>query len=94
MHRPRLTLTLAAALLLAGCGDEITRPAAPRSGPQAPDQPALSVLPDSKSATTAPGGPFNLRSGPGTSYDIVGSRDGNVAVTITCTSRGESVTGY
>ena len=54
----------------------------------------MSVLPDSKTATTAPGGPYNLRAGPGTGYEITGSRDGNVSVTITCTSRGESVTGH
>lgn len=89
MRRSGPTLTLAAVLLLAGCGDDITRPAA------RPDvQPAMSVLPDSKAATTAPGGPYNLRAGPGTGYAITGSRDGNVSVTITCTSRGESVSGH
>lgn len=94
MRKSGHTLALAAALLLAGCGDEITRPAASPEARQAPDQPLLSVLPDSKAATTAPGGPYNLRAGPGTGYAITGSRSGNVSVTITCTSRGESVSGH
>lgn len=90
MRRSGISLTLAVAMLLAGCGDEITRPAAPRAS----DGPLLSVLPDSWAGTTAPGGPYNLRSGPGTGYEVTGSRDGNVSVTITCTTRGESVSGH
>lgn len=94
MRRPSLPLAaLAASLLLAGCGD-ITQPAAPPETPRAPEQATLSVLPDSKSATTAPGGPYNLRAGPGTGYAITGSRDGNVSVTLDCSSSGESVSGY
>jgi len=84
---------LAAALLLAGCGDEISRPAAPAKAPRSPEQPGLSVLPNSASGTTAPGGPYNLRSGPGTGYAVTGSLGGGVGVTIDCTSRGESVSG-
>ncbi|HEX8432124.1 MAG TPA: CHAP domain-containing protein [Longimicrobium sp.] len=80
---------VAALLGLAGCGDGIT---APDARP-VEDGARLSVLPTGVSAKLAPGGPYNLRSGPGTGYAVEGSLAGGAAVTITCTSRGESVSG-
>lgn len=88
-----LVLALGAALLLAACSDAPTVPTAPKQSPRA-EQPRATVLPDSKAATTAPGGPYNLRTGPGTGYSIAGTIGGNVGVTIDCTSSGESVSGY
>lgn len=38
-------------------------------------------------------GPYNLRSGPGTSYDVVGSVNGGETVSIVCQTRGTSHTG-
>ena len=38
-------------------------------------------------------GPYNLRSGPGTNYSVVGSVGGGVAVTIVCQKTGTSHTG-
>lgn len=38
-------------------------------------------------------GPYNLRSGPGTNYSVVGSVGGGVAVTIVCQTNGTTHTG-
>lgn len=59
-------------------GDE-----APPTGPE----------PEEPNGTTLDGGPFNLRSGPGTDYSIAGSLESGVEVTILCTARGTSVEG-
>jgi surface antigen len=86
----RKLLTLSAAvLLLAACGDGITTP----NARPADDGARLSVLPTGVSAKMAPGGPYNLRAGPGTGYATEGTVSGGAGVTITCTSRGESVSG-
>ncbi|MFD1423238.1 SH3 domain-containing protein [Laceyella tengchongensis] len=42
---------------------------------------------------TTSGASVNVRSGPGTSYAIVGSVADGQKVTITCQKRGETVTG-
>ena len=42
---------------------------------------------------TTQGGPINVRSGPGTNYSIVGSKNDGASVTIYCQKRGQTVTG-
>lgn len=84
-----LAAALAAVLVLAACGDHVTD-AGVRT---APDEAARSVLPTGVSGTLAPGGPYNLRTGPGTGYASAGTLAGGSRVTITCTSRGQSVSG-
>lgn len=42
---------------------------------------------------TSQGGPLNVRSGPGTSYSVVGSKNDGASVTIYCQKRGETITG-
>jgi surface antigen len=86
----RSTVAVLAALSLAACGDQITQPEvrAPEGGAR------RYVLPTGVSATMAPGGPYNLRAGPGTGFAVEGSVAGGASVKITCTSRGESVSGH
>ena len=45
------------------------------------------------SGSTLSGGPFNLRSGPGVGYAVVGSIGGGQPVDIRCTATGSAVTG-
>lgn len=85
-----LTVVAAATLLLAACGDQITSPTARR----APDGPSLTVRPTGVAASMAPGGPYNMRTGPSTAYATGGTIAGGAGVSITCTSRGQSVSGY
>lgn len=87
-----LRLPAAAALLLvaAACSDQITQPTARPDGAG----PAMSVLPTGVSAKMAPGGPYNLRTGPSTSFAVGGSVNGGAGVNIVCTSRGQSVSGH
>jgi surface antigen len=86
----KLSFAALAALALAACGDGITDPAV-----RAPVEGARhSVLPTGVAAEMAPGGPYNLRTGPSTDYAVDGSLAGGAGVTISCTSRGESVTGH
>ncbi|MFI8685930.1 peptidoglycan DD-metalloendopeptidase family protein [Rossellomorea sp. NPDC077527] len=42
---------------------------------------------------TDSGAPLNIRSGPGTNYNVVGSVSDGATVTISCQKRGETVTG-
>lgn len=87
---------LAAVLALAACGDQITQPEAgkPAVEKAVPEQPGKSVLPTNVSATMAPGGPYNLRTGPSTAYAIAGTVPGGSTVIIACTANGQSVAGY
>ena len=91
-----LPFALGAVLALAACGDQITRPDAgkPAVEKAAPEQPQKYLLPTNVSATMAPGGPYNLRTGPSTGYGVAGTIAGGSAVTITCTAWGENVAGY
>lgn len=85
-----LGLTL---LVGSGCSRDITDPAREmRDGSLIrPSEPAFAAM--SNKGTVARGGPYNLRSGPGTSYSIVGTILSGTQVTISCTSRGTTVTG-
>lgn len=85
-----LAAALAAVLVLAACGDHITDPSV-RTAPEAPGK---LVLPTGVGATMAPGGPYNLRTGPSTGYTAAGTIPGGAGVTITCTSQGQSVSGH
>jgi hypothetical protein len=42
---------------------------------------------------TAAGGPYNLRTGPGTGYTVAGTVAGNTRITIVCQKTGTSVSG-
>jgi surface antigen len=86
----RSTAAVLAALSLAACGDQITGPQISAEQAEAKQY----ALPSGVAAKMAPGGPFNLRTGPGTGYGVGGTLPGGASVTITCTSRGENVAGY
>lgn len=91
MRYLRSTAALAALLLATACSDQVTQPEAAR-----PDaaRPSATVLPTNVGATMAPGGPYNLRTGPSTSFATAGTVAGGAYVTIVCTSKGQSVSGY
>lgn len=76
---------LLATLLLSACGTapELAKPA--ELAPQAATGTTVN--------TGAYTGPYNLRSGPGTNYSIVGSVGGGVQVSIVCHANGTSHTG-
>ncbi|HEX8272737.1 MAG TPA: peptidoglycan DD-metalloendopeptidase family protein [Longimicrobiaceae bacterium] len=83
----RSACVLALGLPLASCGTENLTEAV-----TAPNEPTTSV---SSAATgrIATGGPYNLRSGPGTNYGVVGTIAGGTQVTITCQAYGTTHTG-
>lgn len=89
-----LLIFCAAALFgsVIACGDALpTAPpaiAVPSSGAALSQSQTASA-----SGRVATGGPYNLRSGPGTNYSIVGTIASGTTVTITCTARGTTVTG-
>jgi surface antigen/predicted small lipoprotein YifL len=90
-----LPFALAAVLALAACGDQITQPATGKPEAARPaEQPQKYLLPTNVGATMAPGGPYNLRTGPGTGYALAGTVAGGSGITISCTSSGENVVGY
>ncbi|HLL47386.1 MAG TPA: CHAP domain-containing protein, partial [Longimicrobiaceae bacterium] len=83
-------ILLASGLVFAGaCSNDLPTSASTR--PAAPAEPRLTT--SGFAARTVAGGPFNLRSGPGTTYSVVGTIGGNVAVTIVCQAYGTTVTG-
>lgn len=92
MRHLRLTAALAVVLFAAACSDQITDP----RGTARPDAAtaATTVLPTNVGATMAPGGPYNLRTGPSTAFGTAGTVAGGAGVTIVCTSKGQSVAGY
>lgn len=90
-----LTAAFAAALALSACSDQITQPEAAKKPIEAPaGGPDKTVLPTGVWAPMAPGGPFNVRTGPSTAYSVGGTVAGNQQVLIVCTSQGQSVAGY
>lgn len=94
MRTLKYATTAAALLLMAACADQPTAPEAARTPAPAGAKPSELLLPTNVSATMAPGGPFNTRSGPSTGFAVTGSVGGSSAITIVCTSTGQSVAGY
>lgn len=82
---------VSAALVLAACGDLTTAPDA--ASPRGTDA-RHTVLPTGIAATMAPGGPYNLRTGPSTAYAVATTVPGGSGVTLSCSTQGQSVSGY
>jgi surface antigen len=84
------TLLVATGLVAAaGCGNDLPTASSPTSRAPVPEPRHETYY----AARTVSGGPFNLRSGPGTTYGIVGTIGGNVAVNIVCQEYGTTVNG-